>query len=462
MKSRPSIEKVGLAIAVCYVVLQPLMLQNPLKPVLAYGLGSLQPVDVLLPFMVGWIVWFAGASVRSGELQIRLREYGMVLAFATVLLVATLLSGIAGPYNVGLLDFAKFAYLLCVLVFFLFVLRSDSTSLMLFRVLVYVSILYMAISLCFYVAAFFFDYSSNFAQIREGFPYLGRVVRLNGPMQPTSKIFGAYLLFFALPLMLGGRLIDRRVWWFAAGFAVVCALLTLGRVGAVAAVAIVLGAAAVSKKRLMWMSLLAFPVIAAALAIQVLTIWHFDLSHLTSTCDAPYAIEPQTQYFGWYLEPTMCQVSGQVGVTYSSYFLMKAVALEAWLSHPVFGIGVNQYVGAWRAAVGTQVPEYFVAYPFTMAQSTYLTLLAELGTFGFIAWTGLIGFLVWVIWRRRSESAAVGWLLVVWIACFLYAMLDLDVQNFRFVYVMLPLSAALAFNRQHKLGPNTHVAKGSV
>ncbi|KAA3627122.1 MAG: hypothetical protein DWQ09_13860 [Proteobacteria bacterium] len=450
---RPSLEKIGLALAAGYVFLQPVMLQNPLKPVLSYGLGSMQIADVLFPFMLTWMVWWVITEARSGELRRYALEHRTLGISVVSTAIAFYISGAGTEYSPRLIDVAKYLYLLGLLVFFVLALSSRAVV-PVFRVLVYASIAYMCVSLAFYFAAYVYGYSSNFAQIREGFPYLGRVVRLNGPMLPTSKLFGMYLLMLALLLILGRDLVDRWVWRLALALTVVCALLTLGRVGVAAAASVVLGIASFSEKRWRWLALLTIPVLVAAVAIQVLTIWHIDVNQVAWVCSADYHIEEQTQYFGWYREPTMCKLSLDGGITYSSYFLMKLVAWKAWLSHPIFGIGAYQYVEVWRAAVGTDIQEYYRNYLFTMAQSTYLTLLAETGLVGFVAWCSLILVFLRKIMKALSGNDSVRCAFLTWIACFVYALVDLDVQNFRFLYTLLPLAAAIAW-QVHRLPSTT-------
>jgi hypothetical protein len=442
----PDKDKVGIILATFYIALQPLMLQNPLKPVLSHGFGSLQIADVLFPFMLLWIIWWLWGTARSGSHRSIILEHRAVFIAAGCLAVSFLLGGISAGYSPRLLDLAKFGYLVGIIIFFTLALSSTPAVITTYRALVYVSIVFMVISIGYYIAAMYFGYSSNFAQIREGFPYLGRVVRLNGPMQPTSKLFGMYLLLFSLILMLGKPLISSRVWRLSVVLSIVCGLLTLGRVGVVAAAAVILGVAAYSYNRLQWFSLMTIPMVAIALAIQALTVWHVDISHLALDCSADYAIERQSQYFGWYGEPTMCRFSFDSGVTYSSYFLMKLIAWKAWLSQPLFGIGIYQYEHAWIAAAGVNIQKYFKDYPFTMAQCTYLTLLAEVGLLGFMAWFCLIGLYLWRIWTALGWSKPLSWMFLSWGACFLYAMIDLDVQNFRFLYSLIPLAASLAIH----------------
>lgn len=422
------------------------MLQNPLKPFLAHGLGSLQVVDILFPVMLIWMAWYLWFQAQSGGLHRQLSEHRVVMVLAGVLIVAFLLGGIGAGYSPRLLDLTKYGYLVGILLFFMLALHSKSAVFLVFRVLVYASIGYMVISLCYYLAAYFYGYSSNFSQIREGFPYLGKVVRLNGPMQPTSKIFGMYILMLSLLLMQGRHILDLRIWRLAIVLSILCGLLTLGRVGVTAVAAVIFGIAALSANRGLWLTLIALPMLIASIGIQLLTIWHVDIAHAVWSCDVDYAIEKPTQYFGWYSEPTMCRFTFDSAVTYSSYFLMKLVAWKAWLSHPFFGIGVYQYVDAWRAAVGVDIPSYFKDHPFTMAQSTYLTLLAEVGLFGVAAWFSLIGVFLWRIWSGLRENIATRWMFQAWFICFAYAMIDLDVQNFRFLYSLIPLAAMMSLH----------------
>ena len=159
-----------------------------------------------------------------------------------------------------------------------------------------------------YVAAYVTGESSNFAHVRNDFPYLGRVVRLIGPMQPTAKMFGAYLLFLLLLLVLGKELFSKRVWWLTLALLVACSLLTLGRVGLCAAVAAMLSIVAMTKLKGQILALAFFPTLLLALLVQVLTIWHFEGASTSLACDKAYQITEQTQYFGWYGKPAMCDV----------------------------------------------------------------------------------------------------------------------------------------------------------
>ena len=62
---------------------------------------------------------------------------------------------------------------------------------------------------------------------------------------------------------------------------------------------------------------------------------------------------------------------------------MKMVAFEAWLAHPFFGVGIDNYFLAWGEAATDRIPPYFQDFLFTNSQSTYLTLLAGTGFLGF-------------------------------------------------------------------------------
>lgn len=439
-------QTVGMWIAIAYIFLQPLMLQNPLKPILSHGFGALQIADILFPLMLIWIIWCLWDAIWTGKFIASALRYRSFLIAIGILITSFLLGGSAAGYSPRFMDFAKIGYLMGLLIFFMLALGTVSTLALVFRVLVYASIGLMLLSISYYVLAFFFGYSSNFAQIREGFPYLGRVVRLNGPMQPTSKLFGMYMLYLSLLLMLGKHLISLKVWRLALVLLIVCSFLTLGRVGLVAVVSAILGVAAFSSNRFIWFSLMAAPLLVVAFAVQALTIWHIDITNLILNCSVEYEIERQSQYFGWYGEPTMCIFNLNSGITFSSYFLMKLVAWNAWLSHPLFGIGVYQYESVWTAAAGFEIQNFFKNFPFPMAQSTYLTLLAEVGLFGFAAWFGLINLFFWRIWVAIRSELSMRWMFLSWVACFFYALVDLDVHNFRFVYSLMPIALGLSMH----------------
>jgi hypothetical protein len=436
-------KNLGIALAIGYVLLQPFMLQNPLKPLLSNGLGSLQVVDSLAPLISLWLIWWVYVKVTTGQLYAVLFKSVHLPLLLICLVISFLIGGIGTDFIFRFYDAAKFGYLVMLMAFFTLAVRSHSAVVLVFRVFIFVSIFIISVSLIFYLFALVYGYSSSIAQIREGFPYLGRVVRLNGPMQPTSKILGMYLLMLSLLIMLGKSLIKQNIWRITVVLSVLASMLTLGRVGAVAAISMVLGVICYSPNRSTWIAALTVPLILIGLIIQALTVWHVDFGSAFANCQAKYLIEHQTQYFGWYGKPTMCSWYLDGSVTYSSYFLMKLVAFKAWLSQPIFGIGIYQYAQAWNSVAGIDIPKYFEAYAFNMAQSTYLTLLAEVGLFGTIAWLSVVGFYLWRIWCAISRNVTFRYMFLLWCACFFYVLIDLDVQNFRFLYTLLPLSMAL-------------------
>jgi len=219
----------------------------------------------------------------------------------------------------------------------------------------------------------------------------------------------------------------------------------LGRPGFVAAAVTIYALSLLFKPRWLSARLLGILFIFGGLLIQLITILHFDLTSFNFSCDVPYDVSPQSQYFGWYQQKNMCHIEGASNITFSSYFLMKAVAVGAWLESPVFGIGSSQFVVAWSEAVGNLIPDYYVDFQFPTVQSTYLTFLAEYGLVGFVGWGGFIGIVFTQIKRElRSAEPELRVVFNCWLICFLFVMIDLDVQNFRFLYSLLPLALALS------------------
>lgn len=447
------IRNLGTWLAVVYITLQPLMLQNPIHPIFPGKLGTVQIVDLLFPVMAIWILvnsFIIKKDISLVDFRFDLKLLYPLIAFLSACMVSG--GGLSFLNNPILIT--KYLYLTGLMIFFSLVLYNKSIVVLCFKVLIYTTIIYMIASLGFYILALCTGESNPLAQVRGDFPYIGYIVRLIGPMTPTSKIFGAYLLFFSFIVILGKDKIEKRIWFLTIILILFCSLLTLGRVGIVTFLATLLFLFCQFKNYKIWLGIVILPMLFIVLLIQVVTIFHVSEFKLQSNCNKDYKIENQTQYFGWYGSPHMCEVVSKMEVTYSSYYLMKKVAIKAWKTHLFFGVGLENYKNIWIDAVSKDIPDYFNDYIFIKAQSTYLTLLAETGVVGLFAWIYLMLFFMHRIYSSVYESKQKKIIVIIFGLWFAYAMIDLDFHNFRFVYFLLPLIAAVARIKRYKSSAN--------
>lgn len=434
----------GYYLAAIFLILQPIMIQNPLKPILNHGLGSLQIVDLLFPFILIWLGFWISNELRYEKSSKLFALNGLPTLPITVFTIAVIFSGLGAGVGINIANQIKIIYLIFILIFFTLSLSDADSYYKAFRLLVLSTLMLMVIALLGYSFAFISGESNQFAQVKTGFPYLGNVVRLIGPMQPTSKLFGMYLLILSLTIYVGRNKLSSFEFNAFTILAVLCSVLTLGRVGLIAAFSYLVSLLCLSKKRVVFLPFLMTFFFLMAIFIFLITLFHVDIKLLNFACDVPYAIEPQTQYFGWYNNERMCVSDMSANVTFSSYFLLKMTAIKAWFYNPVFGIGISQFQKVWLASAGTDFPRFYIDYPFPMAQSSYLTLLCEIGLLGFLAWGAVVFSYLRNIHAVLKLSSLDNTFFRCWLIFFLYALLDLDVHNFRFFYSLIPFTMGLA------------------
>lgn len=434
------IDKAGIWLAGVFIILQPLMLQNPLDPYFQGFLSKLQIADVFFPLLFIVVAVHLAKELKVGR---QLDRTWVFLLFPFLFIVFNFFSGLASDYGMNLSAQLKYVYLISIFFVFLYAQERifSHKKLLLIYLCLYTTLAYIFISILFYIYAFITGESNIFAHVRSDFPYFNHIVRLIGPMTPTSKTFGAYLLFVSLLFFLNKKNVSKRLWLLGLSAIFICSLLTLGRVGAVTMIFILIGATFAYCKS-QWLKTLAILIgIILFILIQVATIWHFDRARIAVNCEQEYSITEKSQYYGWYNSPEMCSAEITANITYSSYYLMKLVAIDAWKLNPILGVGIGHYGEVWLGAAGKTLPDYFYDYVFTLAQSTYFTLLAEVGLLGFFAWFGFMAFAIYYIYKNHRNNQNAVNLIVLWSVCLAYAMIDLDFQNFRFLYYMIPILA---------------------
>jgi len=432
-------EQFGRYVAIAFLVIQPLMLQNPIDPIFPGAMGKIQLSELLFPLMAVWVV----LAVWEGP---NVRHYLRAFWFLPVVffVLAILLAGMGTADKVSLAPTIKYLYLIGLLIFFSIYCGCSDDRHQLVKWLLYSSLIYLVVSLAFFVFAFVTGEANGFAHVRDDFPYIGRIVRLIGPMTPTAKTYATYMLFLSFFVFLARAYISNRMAMLLLVLLLISSLLTLSRVGVAGACAALVAMILLRTQSTRYIKILAIPAILLAVAIELVTIFHVEGVAVNLDCDVPYEVERQTQYMGWFESPTMCQTEGRLNITFSSYFLMKLVAFDAWKSAPILGVGLDNFGSYWAEATLGKLPEYFREYIFTKAQSTFLTLLAEGGLVGLVAWLLLMGAFLTKVWTSTGRASENRVMFVVWVSCLVFSAIDLDVHNFRFLYCFLPLFVAYA------------------
>ena len=445
-----SLHRVAVWTCILYLFAEPLMLQNTITPVFSGLLSKIQIADLLMPLLAGLLpfLMFYRFKVIPPALKISLISFSLYFFFIIINVMN------AGETAVGFYEVVKFGYLLTVFMVFSAICADKRSCVILSRVLIYVFLFISIVSSGGYIWAIFHGQSNSLAYYYDYFPYTGTMVRMIGTYGPTSKLFGLYIFLVSYILVFSAAVVPRKVWRAAVVMAVVCSLLTVSRIGVLTLAFWSFVIVSQIDRKQFFRGVLSILVFAGLVLTQLVTIFQLDQGITSLECGMPYSIDFEHPHFGWYGQPTECRLILERSITYSSYFLMKLVAFDLWMSNFWLGGGAGSYLAEWTSAAAMGLmPNYFVDYRFPMAQSTFLTILAEWGLIGCILWT-TASLSLFNSMLTKAPSGAVSYvgdnarfLLLVWMILLLFGSWDLDIQNFRFLYYMLPLIFCLTLHQ---------------
>lgn len=124
------------------------------------------------------------------------------------------------------------------------------------------------------------------------------------------------------------------------------------------------------------------------------------------------------------------------GVQLETRYELWSVGLDLWMLSPSFGIGMGQYA--------TEATRLMNGSDHIVAHSTPLSFLAELGVFGAAATSVPLICLLAMLLRSFKTNSQAAYLFAIWTAVIASSM-TLDLQNQRFLWILLSLSAVVGF-----------------
>jgi len=430
-------QRLGRLLAGLYLLAVPIM-PVPEDWVLRMPLPRLQPVDALAPAIVGWLAWTALAERGLGRLCHALLTLAALFALSPVV-------GAALDRPIALADLGeagKRLYLGLVLAFFVWLWRRGALDRAFQRFALCWAGLLLLLSLGLYLHAAATGRDNFAVNVWQDYYFLGNVVALRGPFSPTSKLLSVYVLLLGWSALAAQGRLSRSAAWAFALLCAIAATLTLSRSGCLALLFLVLALLARQPRASVWLALAALPALLAILALQAVTITYSPNLEAAFACGLAYAADPAAHAYGPMADGTECRFRLAGSIVWFHYWQLKWVALQAWTAAPWFGAGAGGFQATLEAlradgALPAALRSYF------SAQSSYLSLAAESGFAGLAAWLGLLALPLATAWRQRTDPAA-GRVMCLAIAALAIVAVDLDIQNFRFLYALLPLALAAA------------------
>lgn len=420
-------------------------MQNPYQPFLGGVLssGRLQLVDVVLLIIAPF-----GVCAIMRKRASALVSYHWPLAAVLLYLIAIFLA-IEDYRTFG--QYFEFSSALLLVFLFTLVLHVTSEQSALRTVLLF-SLAGVCLVLLLSVTGLFVYYGfgwkwSYVLQENHVFPYLGDVVRLTGPFQPTAKLLSSYLTLVTPLIIAFGFLTQERrlrsVLLFIGCVSIVIYPWTLSRgvVGFSFALSFVLFYILRKQYRLYWIPVASF---AAFFFLFLATL----LASTVYVVDSKFAYsydgdDTHTHSVYYYYHPKRGQeqVSARVSFARDHYYWLKKAALEIVKQHPN-GVGNGGYSSAVKELEGEGIVPIGLSRH-TTPQAEFFYAAAERGWFGVVSLAFL--FLSWIVFlapmrKNPVVAAAMGSLVAL---CFIDS-LYLEITRFRFLWFFAAIFLAYA------------------
>jgi len=411
-----------------YVVLVPWM-STPLPQ-------NIQWADVL--FVVILSAFVAASQMRSWAFM-------PLDVFVLVYVIGVSLSLVNEPsLKLAVVEGAKLLYL--PVLYFVFGTLLDDRSV--FRrtvlALVYSVVAVVGASLAFVAASLLFGVSLRPFGVETLTPIFGSVVRLTAGF-PTPELLGDYLTM-SLPFALGFYVSqkDQARYWMGLGLIMIVGveILTFSHSWAGFLVAGII---------FCWNYLEERPWLKRALILACLAlILSVNLSSVAYVQDVSIKFDKTSMPDGE-LPPQVAKDADwsriQIAVTYNhlGYYLLKSVAVETFLKHPMIGSGLGTFPNLTEKAYleGKLTRVFRKSHP----HSTFFGHLGETGLIGTAALFTFFGGIFFLGWKslQATEDREVSWVAKASLAgCagLLINGINADIMHFRFLWVGLALLRA--------------------
>ena len=407
------------------LILVTLMFQNPLSPYFNGVLGKIQIFDVVYPFVIIFFVKFIFKNILDRF------NYFLIISIFIFLLSSIITSYFSFKHLI-------FIYLFSILLTMSYIrLNKQQIKKVLDYFIAFIFII-LVLCLILFIYSHLTGNSTFFTQVREGFPYLNYVVRINGPFKPTAKLLSFYLLCIWPFLIIWYVYFTPKKLYFIyiSLLCLIISVLTFGRSGLFTAFlyfsTIVFF---LNKNEKMYKCIFLYTIfLILFLIVLVNSLIHLDFN--LSNCISKPILKDTSQYYGWlYNNNSKCHLI-EIIFFDNTYSILKKVSMHMWTLNPIFGHGPGSFYEYYldfgqNDKLSTNLKYLNFYYP----QSQYFLLLSEHGLFGFVIWFGIILCCFFKIASNyKIFKSNIG---IIYVLCFFSTLIDLDIQNFRFFYLLI-------------------------
>lgn len=343
-------------------------------------------------------------------------------------------------------QFLKYIYLISIF----YIVRNVSIEVNSFKIIInyvfYILIIYFFILFLSYLTAVISKSSNFFVMFYDNFPYVDELYRLKGGYSPTSKLLAFHLFLATIFLYMFREFFSEKQIYILLFLIFTLAILTFSRAGFIVGFLSVYVFLRLLKSRYLIYSFVPI-IILSFISLEILSLLFFESNNLLFVCEQSFQPNQINQRFGWFGKEFHCNLDLNLNIYQDGYLILKLVGINAGFDNFLFGNGLGSYDQIWiSAATENLIPSYFLNYVFPMSQSTLVTLFAENGM------TGLLIFMAF-LFGSISKGASPFKNLDVFIMCLslFFIILNLDIQNFRFLYFYLGIFYAYHYLNKREL-----------
>lgn len=375
-----------------------------------------------------------------------------VAAYVTMAAVSIFIS--ISPMTT-VIEFAGICYL--ALIFLLWINIVDTEELLRYAVWcwVVISTVISLIGLYGIILSYGFDINNPFVVLYAKHPYINHLYRVNSTFFQNEKFFSSYLLI-SIPLTLSLAFYEKRrnVKFFL--FAAVLLFLinvffTYSRslVGILIAIYIVLFRVykklALSKGAIVKALKVVGATSIVILWVATIVFSYIQLLDVSCKTQKMHSLpENMQEPFYYRSDIGIERTDVTLFYNYTYYLLLKKIAVDIFIEHPILGVGNGAFIDKTKlwGEEGRLPKDYFVYDP----HSTFFGSLAEGGMIGFgvliFLWSTIITTVRKSITSHREDF--VFYVTVAFYAAivgFFVQATDIDVMNFRFLWILFAFSA---------------------
>lgn len=307
-------------------------------------------------------------------------------------------------------------------------------------------IIYFFVLLLAYVIAVTSKSPNFFVLYYEEFPYVEELYRLKGGYNPTSKLLAFHLFLTTVLLYLFKDYLSDKKKFLLIFLIFILAVLTFSRAGLIVCLLSIYIFLRLLKSRYLvycFVPILIFTIFS----FEIFSLIFFEVNNSNFLCEQTFQPKEFNQRFGWFGQEFQCNIDLNANIYQDGYLILKLVGINAGFDNFFIGNGIGSYAQIWISASNNNlIPIEFLDYIFPLAQSTPVTLFAE---------NGIIGLLIYMLFLFGSLSRRSNIFknLDKFIICFsiFFVILNLDIQNFRFLYFYLGIFYAYHYLRTKKL-----------